>query len=56
MMATQRHPTRRASRVSRSKFGLRVSTTVEYKMAGPLLCYFGRCIFLHAIHIYFYLM
>ena len=50
MMATQRHPTRRASRVARSKRGPRVSTTVEYKWP---LCYFGRFIFLHAIFIYY---
>ena len=36
MMATQRHPTRRASRVARSKCGPRVITTVEYKMAVML--------------------
>ena len=35
-MATQRHPTRCASRVTRSKRGPRVSTTVEYKMAVML--------------------
>ncbi len=48
MMATQRHPSRRASRVARSKCGPRVITTVEYKWP---LCYFSRCIFLHAIFI-----
>ncbi len=49
MIATQRHPTRRASRVARSKRVPRVSTKLEYKW--PLLCYFSRCIFSHAIFI-----
>ena len=39
MMATQRHPTRRASRVARSKCGPRVIATVEYKMAVMLFLF-----------------
>ncbi len=40
MMATQSYPTRRASRVARSKRGPRVNTTVEYKMAVIIVILF----------------
>ncbi len=50
MMATQRHWTRRASRIARSERRPRVSTTVEYKW--PLCCLFWSLyIVLHAIFI-----
>jgi hypothetical protein len=49
MMATQRHPTRRASRVARSKCGPRVITTVEYKMAVMLFW----SLYIFACNIYF---